>query len=152
MANQDQFGDDVEGLTILGALSQLKNDIYQLQDENERDGREGLFEIEGGELELKLVARREKSARGGGKTRFRLYLFDLEFGGRGEGKRATEALQTLRIKFRGLSGLSRAEPGQGEVIRGASPQILGSSQTRGPIIQVTQPLPTGIKGGGDVQG
>lgn len=150
MAKQNQFGDDVEGLTILGALSQLKNDIYQLQSENEEEGRAGLFEIEGGELELKLVAKREKSAEGGGKARFRLYLFDLELGGKGEGKWAQEALQTLRIKFRGLSP---AMPTEGEIgIVVSKPANQTQSKQRGPIVQVTTPQPMGIKGSGDIQG
>ena len=97
-----KFGDDVEGLTLLGALEQLRDDILKLQEDMKLKQRSALFLIEEGELELKLVAKREKSteAKGGGKIR--LYIFEGDAGANIAGSESKEHVQTLKIKFRAI--------------------------------------------------
>ncbi len=90
---------EVEGLTILGALSQLKDDIYKLQKQSEEKNQDPLFIIEEGELELKLISKKA----GKGSTGFKLYVFDSSI----KGSIEKEQLQTLKIKFRGIG--SRAD-------------------------------------------
>jgi len=97
------------GLTILGALAQLRDDIEKLQEQNLQKGRAPLFLIEEGELELKLIAKRDMKAEGKGQAKFRLWVVDVEAGAGGSRSSSTEHLQTLKIKFRGLA----AEPAGG---------------------------------------
>lgn len=99
---ETDFKGDESGLTILGALAQLRDDLDKLQEENSQKGRTPLFQIEEGELELKLVAKRDVKAEGKGHVKFRLWVADAEVGAGGSGSTSTERLQTLKIKFKGL--------------------------------------------------
>jgi hypothetical protein len=97
------------GLTILGALSQLRDDIEALQNENKQKGREPLFMIEEGELELKLIAKKDIKAEGKAQAKFRLFVVDAEVGANGSGASSTEHLQTLKIKFKSLTSKAGGE-------------------------------------------
>lgn len=60
------------GLTILSALAQLRDDLEKLQSQNVQKGRQPIFVIEGGGLELKLIAKRDAKAEGKGQAKFKL--------------------------------------------------------------------------------
>lgn len=100
---------NANGLTILGALSQLRDDIEALQNKNKQKGREPLFMIEEGELELKLIAKKDIKAEGKAQAKFRLFVVDAEVGAKGSGASSTEHLQTLKIKFKGVTPKSGGE-------------------------------------------
>ena len=91
-----------DGLTILGALKQLRDEIEKLQKENSEKKRAPLFLIEEGELELKLIAKRDVKTEGKGQAKFKLWVVDVEAGAGRSGSNSTERLQTLKIKFKGL--------------------------------------------------
>ncbi len=97
-----------EGLTILGALAQLKDEIYQLQNSEISKGNRPMFIIDEGELELKLVVKRERKLEGSAQGKFRLYVVDSEasVAGSGAGAGSREATQTLKIRFRALASHS----------------------------------------------
>jgi hypothetical protein len=101
---KNQSNHEVEGLSILDALSQLRSDIAKLQSENADKGRQPLFEIYEGELELKLVAKSHKEGEVDGKAKWKLVVFSADVGGKGVGGTANEQFQTLRIKFRSIRG------------------------------------------------
>ncbi len=100
--SESKFGEDEEGLTILGALAQLKADIFKLQRKNLEENTEPLFLIEGGEIELKLVAKKDVKAEAKGLTKFKLVLAGGEAGGSIGGSSSHEHFQTIKIKFSAL--------------------------------------------------
>jgi hypothetical protein len=92
---------EAEGLTILGALAQLKDDIRRLQEKDEELGRAPMFMIQEGELELKLTVVKDIKAEAKGMAKFKLILAgEVSVGASGGISR--ESLQTLKIKFRAL--------------------------------------------------
>lgn len=121
---------NANGLTILGALSQLRDDIEALQKENQQKGREPLFMIEEGELEPKLIAKKDVKAEGKTQAKFRLFVFDAEVGANGSGASSTEHFQTLKIKFKSLAPKSRGVSG------GISFGALDPSDIGGPVFGV----------------
>jgi len=134
----DSKDEDVEGLTILEALAQLKEDIYKLQESNAEKNREPLFRITDGELELKLVAKKHLSGDGKVKGKWRLYVLggDAEAGVSAGIEK--ERLQTLRIRFTGL-GSEKAAPRQMHFGTTTGPV----PSTTGPVVQAPQTLPMG---------
>ena len=90
------------GLTILGALAQLKEEIYQFQNNRNDQNKPPMFFIEGGELELKLVAKRERKADGKLGAKIRMYVFDLDTAASNSQASTREEVQTLKIKFSSL--------------------------------------------------
>jgi hypothetical protein len=90
-------------MTITAALLQLKNEILQMQDQEIAQGRAPMFIVEHGELELKLVAKREISASGSVGTKLRLCVLDADAALNASRSGYEEAVQTLRIHFRAVS-------------------------------------------------
>jgi len=88
---------DENGLTILGALEELKEDIRKMQEKHSDENRP-MFFIDEGELELKLVAKKS----GGAETGFKLYLFNNKI----HGELSKESIQTLKIRFRAIGDAS----------------------------------------------
>jgi hypothetical protein len=121
------------GLTILGALAQLRDDIEKLQEQNSQKGRAPLFLIEEGELELKLIAKRDVKAEGKGQAKFRLWVVDVEAGAGGSGSSSTERFQTLKIKFKGLA------PKSAETATGMSFGYSTPSPQKSPTFKVDIP-------------
>ena len=105
---------DENGLTILGALEELKSDIRKMQ-EKHNDKNRPMFIIEEGELELKLVARKS----GGAETGFKLYLFNNKI----HGDLSKESIQTLKIRFKAID----TRPGAQGGTQAQQPTTMGSS-------------------------
>jgi hypothetical protein len=105
--DQDQTNDDVNGFSILDALSQLRTDIAKLQAETTEKGLKPAFEIYEGELELKLVAKSDKHGEVGGKAKWRWVVFSADAEAKGGGSTSNEHLQTLRVKFRAIGELGK---------------------------------------------
>jgi len=110
---------DENGLTILGALEELKSDIRKMQ-EKHNDKNRPMFIIEEGELELKLVARKS----GGAETGFKLYLFNNKI----HGDLSKESIQTLKIRFKAIDTRPGAQGGTRENIQAQQPATMGGSQ------------------------
>ena len=68
--DKNQPNDDVNGFSILDALSQMRTDIAKLQADTTEKGLKPAFEIYEGELELKLVAKSDKHGDVGGKAKW----------------------------------------------------------------------------------
>lgn len=99
---------EAEGLTILGALAQLKEDIRRLQEKDEKLKRAPMFLIQEGELELKLTVVKDIKAEAKGMAKFKLILAGEASVG-ASGGISQESLQTLKIKFRALLPQEAAE-------------------------------------------
>ena len=135
---------DAAGLTILGALAQLKQEIQQLQDEAIGRRELPMFLIEGGELELKLVARRERKADGKLGAKFRLFVADADAALAASQANTQETVQTLKLRFGALrrpDGSASAPP-PGETARGLQLQP-GPTQAGLPTVEAGQ-TPSGI--------
>jgi hypothetical protein len=119
---------DAEGLTLLGALQQLKDDIIQLQQRSGEKGVGPMFLIEEGELELKLVARKDRKAEAKGVAKFRLFLAaNVEASASGAMETSKEHTQTLKIKFKALPPRAAASTHRGigfesAALAGVAPQ------------------------------
>ncbi len=109
---------EANGLTILGALAQLKQEIYQLQEEAIARQERPMFLIEGGELELKLVARRERKADGKLGAKFRLFVADAETSLAASQANTQETVQTLKLRFGSLRRPETGAAALGETYRG----------------------------------
>ncbi len=105
--DKNQPNDDVNGFSILDALSQMRTDIAKLQADTTEKGLKPAFEIYEGELELKLVAKSDKHGDVGGKAKWRWVVFSADVEAKGGGSTSSEHLQTLRIKFRAIGGGSK---------------------------------------------
>jgi len=116
---------DENGLTIPGALEELKNDIRKMQEQHS-DGNKPMFLIEEGELELKLVARKS----GGAETGFKLYLFNNEI----HGKLAKKSIRTLKIKCKAIDS-------NGAIA--ATAAVLSADTVGRPTNIESTPIPTG---------
>lgn len=129
------------GLTILGALAQLKQEIQALQDDGIQRKELPMFVIEGGELELKLVAKRERKLDGKLGSKLKLYVFSVDGSASESHQTAQEAIQTLKIRFSGVGAATAASRGAEHLT--SRPIELGNSPPpRGPVIQ-TDTSPTG---------
>ena len=133
---------DAGGLTILGALAQLKQEIRELQDDAIARRELPMFLIEGGELELKLVARREHKADGKLGAKFRLFVADAETSLAASQANTQETVQTLKLRFGALRRPNEAAPAPGDTARGT---YLPSSPTQAglPTVGAGQ-TPSGI--------
>ena len=136
-----------EGMSILAALTQLRDEIYSAQNAAIEAGRGPMFSIDEGELELKLVAKRERKREGSAKAAFKLFLLaDAETSIAGSQTSTREAVQTLKIKFSSLSakkdkggdqrmgfGLASKEPTSTVIQARPGPQgkTKSTNQTRG---------------------
>jgi hypothetical protein len=128
--DKNQANVDVNGFSILDALSQLRTDIAKLQAEIMEKGLQPAFEIYEGELELKLVAKSDKHGEVGGKAKWRWVVFSADVEAKGGGSTSSEHLQTLRIKFRATGGGSK-HVGAGQI---GFPETK-STQTTGPVFE-----------------
>ncbi len=135
-------GENGEGLTILGALAQLKQEITQIQDDAIRRKERPMFLIEGGELELKLVARRERKLDGKLGSKFRLYVFDGEASASASQGDASEAVQTLKLRFSALGVPAGAGRPSDADLRAQQGLSLGGGSVQLPAVET----PTDPKG------
>ena len=125
---------DPAGLTILGALAQLKQEIQQLQDEAIGRRELPMFLIEGGELELKLVARRERKADGKLGAKFRLFVADAETALAASQAHTQETVQTLKLRFGALR--RHGDAAAPDARRGIPiPGTEGQARSTDPVIQ-----------------